>query len=70
MSTLSIPLPNDMIKAIDQLIKNGVASNKADLVHRALKDYIRGQAIQVALKADKEPTLHGDIDELMKKLKD
>jgi Arc/MetJ-type ribon-helix-helix transcriptional regulator len=67
MSTLSIPLPNEMAKAIDDLVKKGVASNKADLVRRALKQYIEDQVVQGILKAAGEPRLKGDLDELAKK---
>lgn len=68
MSTLSVPLSADMLKAIEQLVKNGVAANKADLVRKAIDKYLEHQAVQAVLDAEKEPTLEGDLDELAKKL--
>lgn len=49
------------------LIKEGNASNKADLVRKAIDRYIEEQAIEDILKAAKEPRLEGDLDELAKR---
>lgn len=68
MSTLSIPLPDEMVNQIKSLIKQGAASNMSDFVRKALQQYLEEQAVQTILKADKEPNLKGDIDELAKKL--
>lgn len=67
MSTLSVPLSPNMLKAIEQLVKNGVAANKADLVRKAIDKFLEEQAIEAVLKASKEPRLAGDLDELAKK---
>ena len=68
MSTLSVPLNPDMLKAIEKLVKDGIAANKADAVRKALDMYIEEQAVQAVLNAEKEPSLEGDLDELAKKL--
>jgi len=68
MSTLSIPLSDSMTKAIEDLIKRGIASNKADAVRQAIQMYLEDQAVQAVLKASQEPSLSGDLDELEKKL--
>lgn len=67
MSTLSVPLSGDMLKQIESLIDQGVASNKADLVRKAINKYIEDQVVEAILRASKEPSLEGDLDELAKK---
>lgn len=68
MSTLSVPLSPEMLKAIDRLVEQGVVSNKAEAARQALQLYIEDQAVQAVLKASKEPTLKGNLDDLAKKL--
>ena len=68
MSTLSVPLTADMLKKIEALIRQGVAGNKAELVRRAIDKYIEDQAVQAVLQAEMEPSLEGDLDELIKKI--
>lgn len=68
MSTLSVPLPADMLKKIEDMVRQGFAANKADLVRRAIDKFLEAQAIQAVLDAEKEPSLRGDLDELAKKL--
>ena len=67
MSTLSIPVDGETLKRIEMLIKEGNASNKADLVRKAIDRYIEEKAIEDVLRAMKEPGLEGDLDELAKK---
>lgn len=69
MSTLSVPLSGDTLKQIEALIQQGVASNKADLVRKAIDKYIEDQVVESILRASKEPRLSGDLDELAKKFK-
>ena len=66
MTTLSVPLSGNMLQAIENLVKDGIAANKADLVRKALNKYIEDQAVKAVLDAAKEPSLEGDIDELAK----
>lgn len=68
MSTLSVPLPEDMMRSIDMLVKRGVAANKADAVRNALRMYLEAQAVKTVLEASKEPSLKGDLGALAKKL--
>lgn len=68
MSILSVPLPADMLRAIEQLIKQGFVPNKAELARKAIKQYLEDQAVQVVLRASQEPSLKGDLDDLAKKL--
>lgn len=68
MSTVSVPLSGDLLKLIDQLIKSGVATNKADALRKALTWFAEDQAVQAVLRAQKEPDLEGDLDDLARKL--
>lgn len=68
MSTLSVPLPEDMIRHIKSLVKQGIAPNMSELVRKALQHYLEDQAVQAVQKADKEPSLHGDLDDLAGKI--
>ena len=69
MSTLSVPLNDDLLKGLDDLVKQGVIPNKAEGMRQALKKYLEDRAIQDILQAMKEPDLEGDIDELAAKFK-
>lgn len=68
MSNISVPLPEDMIKMIKRLIKDGVATNMSELVRKAIKTYLEAQAVEAVLHASKEPSLKGNLDELAQKL--
>ncbi|OGJ48934.1 hypothetical protein A2344_03330 [Candidatus Peregrinibacteria bacterium RIFOXYB12_FULL_41_12] len=68
MSTLSVPLSEEMQKGIESLVKRGLASNKAEAVRQAIKMYLEEQAVQDVRKAMNEPDLEGDLDALAKKL--
>lgn len=68
MTTVSVPLPNELLEAIKQMISNGIASNKADFIRKAIRKYIEDQAVEAVLKASHEPRLSGDLRELAKKL--
>jgi Arc/MetJ-type ribon-helix-helix transcriptional regulator len=67
MTTVSVPLSDDMLRQIEQLIADGIAANKADAIRKAVKKYLEDQAVEAVLRARKEPTLEGDLDELAKK---
>lgn len=68
MSTISVPLSEDMLKGIKSLVKQGVAANMSDAIRQAVKMYLEEQAVNIVLKASKEPRLKGDLDDLAKKL--
>lgn len=69
MSTLSVPLPPDLEKFVLKMVKDGYASNKAEVVRRALKQLYEEEAVQAVLRAEKEPSLRGNLQDLMKKIK-
>jgi len=68
MSTLSVPLSQELEKFINNQVKSGYASNKADVVRRALVRFSEDEAVRVVLEASEEPVLRGDLRELMKKI--
>ena len=69
MTTLSVPLSGDLEKFIERMVKAGKGSNKADVVRRALREYEENEVLETILRAQKEPTLRGDLRGLMKKFK-
>lgn len=69
MSTLSVPLPPHLEEFVKDQVKQGQAANKAEVVRKALKLLREEEAIMAVLKAEKEPTLKGDLRKLAKKFK-
>ncbi len=69
MTTLSVPLSAEHMKFIDQMVSDGNAANKADVVRKALRLMEEEEAVARILRAQKEPTLRGDLRDLMKKMK-
>jgi Arc/MetJ-type ribon-helix-helix transcriptional regulator len=73
MSTISVPLPIELEKELNNLVKSGYGSNKADVVRRALKQASEEEAIQNILIAQKEIAmgrgLSGDLKKLAKMIK-
>ena len=68
MTTISVPLSADMLKALESLVRQGKSPNKAAAMREALRQYLEGQAVQDVLDARKEVTLEGDFDDLLRKL--
>jgi Arc/MetJ-type ribon-helix-helix transcriptional regulator len=68
MSTLSIPVTSEQEAFIKAYIKAGNAGNKAEVVRKALTRFAEDEAVDVVLRAQKEPTLHGDLKNLAKKI--
>ena len=68
MSTLSVPLNKDLEEIVNSMVKKGYASNKAEVMRKALIFLAEEEAVQDVLRAEKEPTLSGDLKELMKKI--
>ncbi len=68
MTTISVPLSADLINILDELVRSGAASNKADAMRKALQKFSEDQAVERVLRAQQEPTLYGDLEELAKNL--
>ena len=69
MTTLSIPVSGELAEFINRMIREGKGANKADVVRRALREYRENEAVEAVLQAQREPTLRGNLRELMKKIK-
>lgn len=67
MTTLSIPIGSVHEELIASLIKKGYGANKADVVRKALTLLAEEQAVAAVLKAQSEPTIKGDLRQLVKK---
>ena len=71
MSTLSVPLTPDLEKFIISQVRDGRATNKADVVRRALTKRSEDEAVQAVLDASREASegklLYGDLGELTKR---
>jgi putative addiction module CopG family antidote len=72
MSTLSVPLTRELEKFVDSMVKSGEASNKADVVRKALRKYAEDQAVEAVLRAEQEAregkVFKGDLRKLLKKI--
>lgn len=73
MIKLSVDIPEYLDESLNNLIKSGRGSNKAELVRRAITQMVEDEAVDVVLRARKEITegkgLSGDLMELAKKIK-
>ena len=67
MTTISVPLPGDLEKSLNRLVKSGFGSNKADVVRRAIARLVEEEAVNDVRRAEREPSLSGNLKELAKK---
>ena len=68
MSTLSVPLNKNLEEIVNSFVKSGYASNKVEVMRKALIFLAEEEAVQAVLRAEKEPVLRGDLRELVKKI--
>ncbi len=72
MSTLSVPLTPQLEETINGFVKSGYASNKAEVVRKALKLLAEEEAIMAVRISQQEARdgkiLHGDLRKLLKKI--
>lgn len=70
MTTISIPITSELNSFIDEQVRLGNASSKAELIRRAIIKFKEDAFINSILKAKQEvrdgKALSGDIDELAK----
>ncbi len=69
MATISVPLSKEHEEALDVLVQQGVGSSRADVMRRALSRMSEQEAVEAVLRANKEPSLSGDLRALAKKIK-
>ncbi len=67
MTTLSVPLTPEQAKFVEETVKR-TGQTKADIMRQALSLYAEEQAVRKVLLAASEPSLDGDLRDLMNKL--
>ena len=71
MTTISVPIPASLEAFIKEMIDNGFAANKADVVRKALFFLTEEEAVNVVLRGQREgregKNLSGDLDALANK---
>ncbi len=67
MTTLSVPLTPELATFVEEAAKSS-GLTKADIMRQALTLYAEEQAVRKVLIASSEPTLKGDLRDLMSKL--
>lgn len=65
MATISVPLSAELENRLDALVSDGVGSNRADVMRRALAKLAEDEAVNVVLRAQREPVIRGDIRDLL-----
>lgn len=73
MPTLSIHLTPKLEETIDGFVERGYASNRVEVVQKAIEILAKEEAISAVLEAEREVTegkiLKGDLQKLMKQIK-
>jgi Arc/MetJ-type ribon-helix-helix transcriptional regulator len=73
MALLSIPLSPELTNIINNLVKRGIAANKADAVRKAIISYSEEQAVLDVLTSEQESregkVLSGNLRELAKRMR-
>ena len=54
MATISVPLSAELEQQLDSLVAEGIGSNRADVMRRALKNFAEEEAVNAVLKAERE----------------
>jgi len=67
MTTLSVPLTPELAKFIEETTKQ-TGATKADIMRQALKLYAEESAVRKILLASSEPSLEGELTDLLKKI--
>lgn len=72
MSTLSVPLTPELENFINDMVRDGRAANKADVVRKALRQMSEDEAVALVLKSEQDikegKIFRGDIRKLMKRI--
>lgn len=68
MTTISVPLHKKNEEKLDELVKSGAGSSRADVMRKALERFAEEEAVEAVLQAEREPVLRGDLRELVKKI--
>lgn len=68
MTTLSVPLTPELAKFVEEATKSS-GLTKSDIMRQALTLYAEEQAVRKVLLAASEPSLSGELRDLMKTIK-
>jgi len=67
MTTISVPLTPELAKFVEEATKSS-GLTKSDIMRQALTLYAEEQAVRKVLLAASEPSLTGDLRDLMNKI--
>lgn len=71
MTTISVPLPPNMVEYIESEVKAGNYSNKAQLIRKAIAKFREDEAIEEILRSERDlkegRVFYGDLIEISKK---
>lgn len=71
MTTISVPLRKDNEEKLDELVRSGVGSSRADVMRKALEKLAEDEAVEAVLRAERElgegKVLRGDLRKLLKR---
>lgn len=69
MANVSVPLSAELEERLDALVSDGVGSNRADVMRRALERLAEEEAIRVVLQSEKEiaegKVIRGDLRKIL-----
>ena len=68
MTTFSIPVDDDVAKKIKHLVAQGVFPNIAEFGRQSMQKHLEEIAVESIIKASAEPSLAGDLDDLLTKI--
>ncbi len=68
MTTISVPLPADLLAALEKLVDQGIVPNKAAAMRKALEKFLEDRAVEAVLLASREPRLSGNLHDLAAEL--
>lgn len=68
MTTISVPLTAELLQALESYLRQHRGKKKAQVMREALDKYLEDQAVEAVLQASREPTLSGNLRDLLKKV--
>ena len=64
--TISVPITKEQERFIKERVRSGISANKAHAIRQALDKLSEEEAINAVLEAAREPTIRGDLRQLLK----
>jgi len=73
MTTISVPIPENLVDFINQMVASGEAETKAEVVRQALRKYAEEEVFASVLRSRQEikegKVLSGDLVDLVKEFR-